>query len=213
MRRTFAILALAGALPMASLPAHAEVAASSKGDRVTSNVTLLAENMMPQPDNGPGRGSRPLPPPPGPGHERHLGNPRIELASLLAAQEVAIGIQPSQMDAWRRYTDAALALLPEPPKDEAAHHADHSGFAALERFSDHLAAEADKATAFKQALDGLRDALSPEQRSRAEDVLTLGPPPPFAHGRPLPPPPHGRKAPPPPPGSDGGPALQEGCGD
>lgn len=98
---------------------------------------------------------------------------RFRLAGMLATQETAIGIRADQKEAWRAYTTALLALVPEreamldligevdedPTGPEA--------FARSEAVADALTAYATKAVALKQAITALRAALTPEQLEAA----------------------------------------------
>lgn len=98
---------------------------------------------------------------------------RFRLAGMLSAQETAIGIRVDQQEAWRAYTDALLALIPdrdavlsvigapdENPKGPEA-------FGRIEALSDALAANAQKAEVLKKAITELRAKLTPEQLKAA----------------------------------------------
>lgn len=98
---------------------------------------------------------------------------RFRLAAMLATQETAIGIRADQKEAWRNYTDALLALVPE---REAligligAEDEDPKGppaFARSEAVADALTAYAAKAETLKRAIVALRAVLTPQQLEAA----------------------------------------------
>lgn len=98
---------------------------------------------------------------------------RFRLATALAAQEVMIGIRSDQKDAWRAYTDALLAMLPDGQKIaslRATAREDPKGppaFMRAEQFADVLASYAPKAEALKKAISELRTRLTPAQLDAA----------------------------------------------
>lgn len=98
---------------------------------------------------------------------------RFRLAGMLSAQETAIGIRVDQQDAWRAYTNALLALIPDrdavlsvigaPDEDPKGPEA----FSRVEALSDVLAGNAEKAQALKKAITELRAKLTPAQLEAA----------------------------------------------
>ena len=98
---------------------------------------------------------------------------RFRLAGMLATQETAIGIRSDQKDAWRAYTTALLALVPEREAmldligDADEDPRGPEAFARAEAVADALADYATKATALKQAIMALRAALTPAQLEAA----------------------------------------------
>lgn len=98
---------------------------------------------------------------------------RFRLAGMLATQETAIGIRTDQKDAWRNYTAALLALVPEREAmldligDADEDPKGPEAFARAEAVADVLTDYATKAGALKQAITALRAALTPEQLEAA----------------------------------------------
>lgn len=95
---------------------------------------------------------------------------RYRLAGLLAAQETAIGIRPDQMEAWRAYSEALLALIPDRAAVVSLVGKPDEGpeaFGRAEALSDALVNYADKARVLKQAITDLRAKLTSEQLEAA----------------------------------------------
>lgn len=120
--------------------------------------------------------------PDGPGSGwRHRPEFRMKLARDLAGLETLIGIRADQLDAWRDYTSALLAVAepprpPMPPADGKGREA----FAPAERLADAAIARADAAETLKSAITALRDKLSPEQIALLQQAeRPMGPPPHF----------------------------------
>lgn len=127
-----------------------------------------------------GRGHRGGPGGPGPGP---MGMPpAAKVAVLLSAAEVAIGVRVDQLDAWRAFTSALVAMLepPGPPPHGAPPKLSDDPFERVERIASDIADRGDRAEAVQSAIDDLRDVLTPEQTERlAAFEARLAPPPPF----------------------------------
>jgi len=124
---------------------------------------------------GPG-GPGPDRPGPGWGHRPDF---KMKLARDLAGLETLIGIRADQLDAWRDYTSALLAVAeppwpPTPPADGKGPEA----FAPAERLADAAIAQAEAAETLKSAITALRDKLTPEQIALLQQAeRRMGPPP------------------------------------
>lgn len=100
---------------------------------------------------------------------------RLMLAAGLSVQETAIGITPEQQEAWRAYTNALLALVPERERVLALLGAAQSkddpkgpeAFGRAEALADTLIAYTTKAQALKAAAANLRGKLSAQQLEAA----------------------------------------------
>ncbi|MFN3622972.1 MAG: hypothetical protein ACK4TP_02830 [Hyphomicrobium sp.] len=220
-------LLLIASVPLAAPPAWGQTLAARGTDTTPAAATAIAKGTGPQllaegpppppyaappsakidgrPAHGPGPG--PLaskgPPPHGPGP--HQG-PRPDIAEQLSRLEVEVGIRTAQLDAWRDFTDAMIAVLkpphaPEP--DRAGESADESKrprapFDLPQRIAADAVSRGRSGEALQRAIDNLRTKLTPEQLERvALFEARIAPPP-----HPAPPPAfHGGDGPPsPPPG-------------
>ena len=109
--------------------------------------------------------------PPGPPHFHRDGGgwgaaPGLRLADRLATLEVYLGITSQQQDAWRAFTQAALAMVPNPQEM----HRDMAGgaFDGIDRMTARLQHMAEAAQKLNQAAQALKAVLTPEQIQRAD---------------------------------------------
>ncbi|MEP9370230.1 hypothetical protein [Xanthobacter sp. VNH20] len=155
----------------------AEATMPGPRDRQADRWQNADEDMKapPRPDRGPGpiRG-------------------QMVAAASLSTLETYIGIRADQLDAWRAYTNAVLALLqpPKPPQEEPK----PAAFARAEAIATHMADQGTKAQAVLAALTALKVKLTDDQLRRAAELSAALPPGPprgplaFAFGAPLAPP-------------------------
>ncbi len=105
---------------------------------------------------------------------------RVLIASGLSIQETTIGIRTDQQDAWRAYTNAVLAMVPERQLvsnlfgKEGENPDGPDAFARPEAFADMLLASNAKAETLKRAITDLRTKLSPEQLEAARLPRLIG---------------------------------------
>lgn len=178
MKSTVAIIgvATAGVIGL-TLGAVLSPGGTALADPVNANgVHAAASYAMPWGPGGLGGSGGPDGPGPGWGHRPDV---RMKLARDLAGLETLIGIRADQLDAWRDYTSALLAVAepprpPMPPADGKAPEA----FAPAERLADAAIARADAAETLKSAITALRGKLSPEQVALLQQAeRRMGPPP------------------------------------
>lgn len=174
MKRPLASVFLAAALASAPLAAGAQEAGSAAAAQLKEAAATPAECSYS--DNGAEAEAA------GPSIAEAIGyvlyhydgaRARFRLATALAAQEVMIGIRGDQKDAWRAYTDALLAMLPDGQKIaslQAAAREDPKGppaFMRAEQLADILTGYGPKAEALKKAISELRAKLTPGQLNAA----------------------------------------------
>lgn len=102
----------------------------------------------------------------GPGPEMGPSHPHA-VAAMLSVQETAIGIRPDQLEAWRNFTDALLAVM-LPPKPPAFGPTEAFGMPAA--IGADLAEKGKKAEVLIAAIGRLRSTLTPEQLERARNA-------------------------------------------
>lgn len=109
----------------------------------------------------------------------HMPPPELAMAQRLAGLETLVGIRADQLDVWRDFTDALLAVLPKPPAPPAGGGLSDP-LAGVQAMATDLGERGARSGALLKAIDALRAKLTPAQLARLQAIDLQGglmPPP------------------------------------
>jgi hypothetical protein len=155
---------LAGIFALATLPALTSAEGYSSGDKRSSH-----RGSMPRCEGKFRHGG---------GHHHHHMRMRgwhgpERMARQLNVLETEIGIRANQLDTWRDFTDALLALLKQPQHPAGQMSSEGSTnepFARAQRFAEMAMARGEAGEDLLKAIEALRGTLTPEQLARVSEV-------------------------------------------
>jgi hypothetical protein len=93
---------------------------------------------------------------------------RLRLADRLATMHVYLDIAPAQEDAWHGFSQALLAMVPDPKDMAPPGHPPMGAFESIDRMAKMMQRRADAAQAVDQAAQKLKAVMTPAQIQKAD---------------------------------------------